>query len=127
MLSLLIFLACLMGAAGVALAAAAAHMALPPGSGLESAAYLLMIHAAVILAAGALTRQGLAWRPVAILAMAGFVLGGGMFAGDISMRAFAGRPLFAMAAPSGGTLLILSWLVLAVAALVGAIGARKAG
>lgn len=127
MLSLLIFLACVMGAAGVALAAAAAHVALPPGSGLDSAAYLLMIHAVAVLAAGALTRQGLAWRPVAILAMAGFVLGGGMFAGDISMRAFAGHPLFAMAAPSGGTLLILSWLVLAVAALVGAIGARKAG
>jgi uncharacterized membrane protein YgdD (TMEM256/DUF423 family) len=111
----------------VALAAAAAHVTLPPGSGVESAAYLLMIHAGAVLGAGALTCQGLAWRPVATLAMAGFVLGGGLFAGDISMRAFAGHPLFAMAAPSGGTLLILSWLVLAVAALVAAVTAPKAG
>jgi uncharacterized membrane protein YgdD (TMEM256/DUF423 family) len=33
------------------------------------------------------------------------------------MRAFAGHRLFPMAAPSGGMLLILGWLVLAAAAL----------
>ena len=113
-----------MGAAGVGLAAAAAHAALPPGSGLESASYLLMIHATAVLAASALTGQSLMWRPAAIVAMAGFVLGAGLFAGDISMRAFAGHPLFSMAAPSGGTLLILSWLVLALAAIVAAISTR---
>ena len=109
-----------MGAAGVVLAAAAAHMALPPNAGLDSAAYLLMLHAATILAAAALVGQRLVSRPVASIAMAGFVLGGALFAGDISMRAFAGHPLFPMAAPSGGTLLILSWLVLAVAAVAAA-------
>jgi uncharacterized membrane protein YgdD (TMEM256/DUF423 family) len=50
--------------------------------------------------------------------MAGFVMGGALFAGDVSMRAFAGHRLFPMAAPTGGTLLILSWLVLAGAAIV---------
>ena len=39
--STLMLLACLMGASGVALAAAAAHGA--PGVGLDSAAYLLLI------------------------------------------------------------------------------------
>ena len=120
MISLLLFLAGLMGAGGVGLAAAAAHVA--PASGLEGAAYLLMIHAAAALGAGALTRAGLAWAPFGTLAMMGFVLGGALFAGDISMRAFAGHRLFPLAAPIGGTLLILSWLVFAAAAAAGSRG-----
>jgi uncharacterized membrane protein YgdD (TMEM256/DUF423 family) len=116
MTSTLIVLACLMGACGVALAAAAAHGA--PGAGLDSAAYLLLFHALAVLGAAGLTGQAMLWRPLALAAMAGFVLGGGLFAGDVSMRAFAGHRLFPMAAPTGGTLLILSWLVLAAAAIV---------
>jgi uncharacterized membrane protein YgdD (TMEM256/DUF423 family) len=50
--------------------------------------------------------------------MAGFVIGGALFAGDVSMRAFAGHRLFPMAAPAGGTILIIAWLVLALAAIV---------
>lgn len=116
MISTLIVLACLMGASGVTLAAAAAHGA--PGAGLDSAAYLLLFHALAVLGAAGLTGQGLLWRPLALAAMAGFVLGGALFAGDVSMRAFAGHRLFPMAAPTGGTLLILGWLVLAAAAIV---------
>ena len=116
MTSTLIILACLMGACGVALAAAAAHGA--PGAGLDSAAYLLLFHALAVLGAASLAGQALLWRPLALAAMAGFVLGGGLFAGDVSMRAYAGHRLFPMAAPTGGTLLILSWLVLAAAAIV---------
>jgi uncharacterized membrane protein YgdD (TMEM256/DUF423 family) len=112
----LIVLACLMGACGVALAAAAAHGA--PGAGLDSAAYLLLFHAVAVIGAAGLAGQGLLWRPLGLAAMAGFVLGGGLFAADVSMRAFAGHRLFPMAAPTGGTLLILSWLVLAAAAIV---------
>jgi uncharacterized membrane protein YgdD (TMEM256/DUF423 family) len=40
------------------------------------------------------------------------------------MRAFAGQRLFAMAAPSGGTILIASWLALSVAAAARAFQAR---
>jgi len=116
MTSTLIVLAGLMGACGVALAAAAAHGA--PGSGLDSAAYLLLFHAVAVLGTASLAGQGLLWRPLALAAMAGFVLGGALFAGDVSMRAFAGHRLFPMAAPTGGTLLILSWLILAAAAIV---------
>jgi uncharacterized membrane protein YgdD (TMEM256/DUF423 family) len=116
MISTLIILACLMGAGGVVLAAGAAHGA--PGAGLDSAAYLLLFHALAILGAASLTLQGLLWRPLALAAMAGFVLGAVLFAGDVSMRAFAGHRLFPMAAPTGGTLLILAWLVLAAAAVV---------
>jgi uncharacterized membrane protein YgdD (TMEM256/DUF423 family) len=36
------------------------------------------------------------------------------------MRALAGHRLFPMAAPSGGVILIASWLALAVAAVIAA-------
>jgi uncharacterized membrane protein YgdD (TMEM256/DUF423 family) len=112
--TILIVLAGLMGAAGVVLAAAGAHMA--PGAGLDSAAYMLLFHAAALLGGGALLHQGLLARPLALAALAGWVLGAALFSGDIALRAFAGHRLFAMAAPSGGIILIGAWLALAVAA-----------
>jgi uncharacterized membrane protein YgdD (TMEM256/DUF423 family) len=57
------------------------------------------------------------WRPLALVAMACFVAGGALFAGDIATRAVSGNRLFPMAAPAGGTLLIVGWLALAAAAL----------
>ena len=122
MIPTLLVLACLMGACGVALAAAAAHAA--PGAGLDSAAYLLLFHAVAVLGAASLAGQELLWRPLALIAMAGFVVGAGLFAGDVSMRAFAGHRLFPMAAPTGGTLLILGWLVLTAAVIVAMARAR---
>ena len=116
MISPLLVLASLMGACGVGLAAAAAHGA--AGSGLDGAAYLLLFHAVAVLGAASLAGQQLLWRPLALVAMASFVAGGALFAGDISMRAFAGQRLFPMAAPTGGTLLILGWVVLTAAAVV---------
>jgi len=113
--TILIVLAALMGAAGVILAAAAAHAA--PGTGLDSAAYMLLFHAVAVLGAAALLQQGLLWRLPALVALAGWVLGGILFSGDVALRAFAGHRLFPMAAPTGGTILILAWLVLAVAAI----------
>lgn len=108
-------LAALMGAAGIMLAAAGAHGA--PGAGLDSAAYLLLLHAVAVIAAVALTQQDLLWRPLAVAAFAGWILGANLFAGDIAFRAFAGHRLFAMAAPSGGIVLILGWIAFAAAAL----------
>ncbi|SRR5579871_2090400 len=116
MTSTLLVLAGLMGACGVVLAAAAAHGT--SAAGLDSAAYLLLFHAVAILAAASLTSHELLWRPLGLVAMVGFVVGGGLFAGDISMRAFGGHRLFPGAAPTGGTLLILAWLVLSAAAIV---------
>jgi uncharacterized membrane protein YgdD (TMEM256/DUF423 family) len=114
--SLFIVLAGLMGAAGVALAAAAAHGT--PGAGLDGAAYMLLFHAAAMVGVVAVTGQGLAWRPLAVLALAGFVLGNALFAGDLAMRAYAGQRLFPMAAPTGGMIMIAAWVALSVAALV---------
>jgi uncharacterized membrane protein YgdD (TMEM256/DUF423 family) len=114
-LTILIVLAGVMGAGGIALAAAAAHMA--PGTGLDSAAYMLLFHAAAVLGGAALLQQGVLWRPLALLVLAAWVLGAVLFFGDIALRAFAGHRLFAMAAPSGGIILIVAWLALAAAAI----------
>jgi uncharacterized membrane protein YgdD (TMEM256/DUF423 family) len=46
----------------------------------------------------------------------GFVIAAALFATDLTLRQYAGHSLFPFAAPTGGTLLIASWLALAVAA-----------
>jgi uncharacterized membrane protein YgdD (TMEM256/DUF423 family) len=53
---------------------------------------------------------------IGIAAAFGFAVASALFAGDLTLRHFAGHSLFPMAAPTGGTLLIVSWLALAVAA-----------
>jgi uncharacterized membrane protein YgdD (TMEM256/DUF423 family) len=117
-LTIVIVLAGLMGAGGVALAAAAAHAA--PGAGLDGAAYMLLFHAAAVLGGAALMQQGLLWRPLAVPVLAAWIVGCALFAGDIAMRTFAGHRLFPMAAPSGGMILIVAWLALAAAAIAAA-------
>ena len=104
----------LMGAAGVGLAAAAAHQ--PDASRLASASSMLLFHASAVIGATLLAVNGLVQRHAGHAAAWGFVAGGGLFAGDLVLRQYAGRSLFPMAAPTGGTLLILSWLALALAA-----------
>jgi uncharacterized membrane protein YgdD (TMEM256/DUF423 family) len=115
MTSALLVLAGLMGACGVGLAAAAAHGT--STTGLDSAAWLLLFHAVAILGVASLAHLGQLWRPLALASMLCFAVGGALFSSDIAMRAFAGHRLFPMAAPSGGTLLLIGWLVLAAAAL----------
>ena|SRR6516165_967870 len=117
--TILLILAGLMGASGVVLAAAGAHAA--PHAGLASAAYLLLFHATAVLGGSALTHQGLLWRPLALAAAIGWIVGAMLFAGDVSARAFIGHRLFPFAAPAGGTILIAAWLALAAAAVAGAL------
>ena len=113
--TILIALAGLMGAAGVVLAAAGAHGR--PGAGLDSAGYLLLIHAAAVIAGAAALRSGLMLRPLGLIVLWGFVAGAGLFAADVAARAYLGHRLFPFAAPAGGSLLILAWLALVAAAL----------
>src|ERR1700722_7196324 len=115
-ITIFIALAGLMGAAGIALAAASAHAA--PGAGLDSAAYMLLFHAAALVGGAALIQQGVLWRPLAFIVLAAWIVGAGLFSGDIAMRAFAGHRLFPFAAPSGGMIMIATWLALTVAAVV---------
>jgi uncharacterized membrane protein YgdD (TMEM256/DUF423 family) len=104
----------LMGASGVALAAMAAH--LPDATRLGTASSMLLFHAAATLGAVALSESHILQPRIGLIAALGFVAGSALFAGDLALRQFAGHSLFPMAAPSGGTVLIASWLVVTVAA-----------
>jgi uncharacterized membrane protein YgdD (TMEM256/DUF423 family) len=111
---ILIVLAGVMGADGVILAAASAHQ--PDATRLASASSMLLFHAIAVLAVVALTERGVIHARIGIAAAFGFVIAAALFAGDLTLRQYAGHSLFPMAAPTGGTLLIVSWVGLAVAA-----------
>ncbi|WP_338829487.1 DUF423 domain-containing protein [Bradyrhizobium sp. 27S5] len=112
---LLIGVAAVMGACGVMLAAGAAHM--PDATRLAAASSMLLFHAPAAIATIAVADRAVIHAKFGIAAAAGFVIAASLFAGDLVLRQYAGHGLFPMAAPIGGTLLILSWLVLAVAAM----------
>ena len=111
---ILVVLAAIMGADGVILAALSAH--LPDAARLASASSMLLFHATAVLGTVALAERGVIQLGIGLLAASGFVLAAALFATDLTVRQFADHSLFPMAAPTGGTLLILSWLALAVAA-----------
>ncbi|MCX7321371.1 MAG: DUF423 domain-containing protein [Hyphomicrobiales bacterium] len=111
---ILIICAGIMGADGVILAAASAHQ--PDASRLASASSMLLFHATAILGAVALIERGITHLQLGLTAAFGFVIAASLFAGDLAMRQYAGHGLFPMAAPIGGTLLIVSWVALAVSA-----------
>ena len=111
---LLALFAGLAGAGGVAAAAAASHGAAGPD--LTIAAQFSMVHAAAILA---LALSGASPRTAYLGAATLMALGLALFAGDLTVRAFGGPRLFPMAAPTGGTLLILAWIAVAGAACAG--------
>jgi uncharacterized membrane protein YgdD (TMEM256/DUF423 family) len=111
---ILIGLAGIMGADGVILAAASAHQA--DASRLGAASSMLLFHACAVLATVALLERGVIHARIGTVAAWGFVIAAALFATDLALRQYAGHSLFPMAAPTGGTLLIASWLALAVAA-----------
>lgn len=114
---LLFILSGIMGACGVALAAAAAHGA---GNGnLQTASLFLLVHASAIIgiACGAASEKMPAW----LTFFSGLVLAIGtiLFAGDLALRALIQAKLFAMAAPIGGSVMIVGWAMLAICGVVG--------
>jgi uncharacterized membrane protein YgdD (TMEM256/DUF423 family) len=111
---ILIILAGVMGADGVMLAAASAHQG--DATRLAPASSMLLFHASAVLAAVALAERGVIHARIGIASAFGFVIAAALFAGDLTLRHYAGHSLFPLAAPTGGTLLIVSWLLLAVAA-----------
>lgn len=96
------------GAAGVALSAVAAHAG---GGNVGTAATFLLAHAPALLAIGLLGRGR-------VLAAGGgaLLLGLLVFCGDLLMRHYVGERLFPMAAPTGGTIIIVGWLIVAASA-----------
>ena len=103
----------LMGAGGVALAAMSAH--LPDATRLAAASSMLLFHAAAVLGVLA-ARDRLLHPRLGAGAAWGLMAGAVLFALDLALRRFAGHSLFPMAAPTGGTIMIASWLAVALAA-----------
>jgi uncharacterized membrane protein YgdD (TMEM256/DUF423 family) len=103
--------AALMGAAGVALAAAGVHA--NGGELAQRGALFLLLHAAAALAIAAHAREAAAFARA--LLIVGFVMEAGaiLFSAELAMHVFTGERIFPFAAPIGGTAMILSWLALA--------------
>jgi uncharacterized membrane protein YgdD (TMEM256/DUF423 family) len=118
--SILAGVAALMGAAGVALAAAGVH-----ASGGELAlrgAEFLILHACAALAIAAHARFAAA--SARALVWVGFAMeaGAALFSAELAARAFTGERIFPFAAPIGGSTMILAWVALTV---VFALAARR--
>jgi uncharacterized membrane protein YgdD (TMEM256/DUF423 family) len=111
----LVALGAFAGLAGVALSAAAAHVT--GGGTLETAARFLLFHAPALLGVAALTGTRRVHPGIGRAAGLAFALGLVLFCGDLALRSFRVVPLFPMAAPSGGVILMLGWALVAVAAL----------
>lgn len=103
----------LLGAAGVALAASAAHAG---GAFTQTISNMLLFHAPLFVALGLAaperTSRYVGWS--AGLLIAGLVL----FSLDLYVRDLGWTRLFPFAAPIGGTAMISGWLAIAVAALL---------
>jgi len=107
----------LAGAAGVALAAAASHKY--PSASLATAATMLTLHAAGAVALVALasrTSRSCLWQAIAVL----MLTGASIFSGEIAYHTIIGDATFQILAPIGGTLMMVSWLVVTVLAIAGA-------
>ena len=104
-----------LGLAGVAVSAAASHVG--GGALAQTAGTFLLLHAAAVLAlAGLVLVTG---RPM-LLAAAGLCLtvGVGLFASDLVLAGvWASRP-FPPAAPLGGGLLLIGWLLVVLGGLL---------
>lgn len=102
----------LAGAAGVGLSAAAAHKVDSPA--LATAATILTLHAAAAVAIFAVAVRSACpklWSAAALL----MLLAASLFSGEIAFHTFTGNASFQFLAPIGGSGMILSWLVIAVA------------
>ena len=109
---LTLFMAGIIGATGIGLAAAANHLEDPRT--FSAAATVCLANAPALLALSAL-RNTLRAAPLAALVI---TLGVVIFTGDLLLRHFYGMRLFPLAAPTGGITLIIGWLIIAASALL---------
>lgn len=107
----LAILAGLLGAAGVGLAAAGAH--LEGGAIVTTAANIMLFHAAALIAicaAAAASPSGRGLLGAATILACGTIL----FSGEIALHVLAGVTGLRKAAPIGGGLMIVGWLGIAI-------------
>ena len=107
-------LATLFGAIGVVLLAVGSHLT---GNMATTAGQMLMFHASAIIAIAVALRAGYLHGMIAQVGLALVITGVALFSLDLGLRAFGWSRLFPMAAPTGGSLTIGGWVVLAISAL----------
>lgn len=107
--NLLLIVASLLGASGVAAAAASSHA----GADLFGPYALnALTHAPALLALGLLATS----RALHLAAMT-LAAGAVLFCADLAMRHFTGNGLFPYSAPLGGFLMIAGWLLITIEAV----------
>lgn len=110
---LTLLLAGLLGAAGVALSAAASHAGEPRLFGAAATACMAQAPALLALHIG--------WERIRTATVASLLIALGclLFVADLLFRSRFGHGLFPMSAPTGGFMMIGGWLALAVGAFFG--------
>lgn len=103
------------GATGIILSAVAAH--LEPSPALQNASLILLVHAPALIAILVAVRTRFLPRFGGMFGVVMLAIGVILFSGDLSLRIFVGTPLFPLAAPTGGILLIFGWAVLALSGI----------
>ena len=101
-----------LGFAGVAAAALSAHAGEDPRLA-SAVAMVCLTHAPALLALGLFARGNIVLRIAAFLLFAGAAL----FSTDFALRMFGHGHLFPMAAPTGGTTMMIGWIAVALGAL----------
>ncbi len=112
--SVLIAIAGVLGATGVSLAAAAAHVA--SSEAVRAAAEIAMVHSAAAIGISAFaphTTLPAMWRWIA----AAMLLGAALFTATVGLGALGDYRPIPILAPVGGTLTILAWVAVAVAGI----------
>ncbi len=109
-------IAALMGLTGTALLAAAAHV--NGATSVQTAGQFLLFHAPAVMGITAGRRLDLIPMRWGANVLALLILGVVLFSADLALRGLAGRGVFPMAAPIGGSLIMLGWSGIAICALV---------
>ncbi len=105
----------LLGACGVAAAAAAVH--LPGAENLRSVALILVVHAGALLGLTARAAKNAAGARLWLASALAIALGAALFSADVALLTLRGARLFPFAAPTGGSAMILGWLIACAAGL----------
>ncbi len=105
--------AALLGAAGVAAAAGSTHTG--DQALLGPLALIALTHAPALIALAACAPPFRLMRGATVV----IAFGAALFSADLALRHFTGASLFPFAAPIGGTGLIAGWLILAASAVIG--------
>lgn len=108
---LTLFLAGILGAAGVTLSAMAAHGGDNERLGAAAAACMAQAPALIAIYVG--------WEKIRTALLSALLIGLGclLFAGDLVSRSRFGQGLFPMSAPTGGIMMMGGWIAVAAGAL----------